>query len=109
MPVSDQHSLYVNNLVKWQLVRDAVEGSDAIKNRTGGGDNAIRGSRYLPQPNPNDNSKENQTRYEQYRTRANFVNFTGHTLDGFLGMVYREPIKSELPSGVDYLNDNADG
>lgn len=115
MSVSDQHKLYRKNIRRWELVRDCVEGSEAIKSR--GGDDtddknqarSIRGTRYLPQPNPDDFSNENRIRYDQYKIRANFVNFTGHTKDGFLGMVYRKPPEVELNSAIDYLVDNADG
>jgi len=118
MPVSDQHKLYRKNIRRWELVRDCVEGSEAIKSR--GGDTtddthdknqarSLRGTRYLPQPNPDDFSNENRIRYEQYKLRANFVNFVGHTKDGFLGMVYRKPPEVELNSAIDFLNDNADG
>lgn len=118
MPVSDQHKDYAANLPKWQLVRDCVEGSAAIKRRGGGVDggsrnsgrrSALAGTRYLPQPNPTDNSTENIERYEQYRTRANFVNFTGHTEDGFLGMVYRRAPEVELADNIKFLEENADG
>jgi len=99
MPVSDQHPLYVKNKNKWQVVRDCVEGSEAIKlarkfgteedSSTDLGLFGVAGSRYLPPPNPRDNSQDNLDRYTAYRDRANFVNFTGHTKDGFMGMVGR--------------------
>lgn len=117
MPVSDQHRLYTANRRRWELVRDCVEGSAAIKNRRAAeGDSSnktvsgnIAGTRYLPQPNPNDNSQENVQRYDQYKTRANFVNFTSHTRDGFLGMVFRVQPSVELPVSIEHLNDSADG
>ncbi len=119
MPASDKHPLYRSHLTRWELARDCVEGSVAVKNRVGSGsdndnDNtghhrSLRGTRYLPQPNPTDASDENHTRYQHYRTRASFVNFTGHTKDGFLGMVYRKPPEIELDPTIDFLHDNADG
>jgi len=121
MPVSDQNALYIANKDRWQLVRDCVEGSDAIKSRrkssvdnqgktsniSGFIDSA--GSRYLPIPNPLDASDENRQRYEAYRQRANFVNFTGHTKDGFAGMVSRKESIIDLDKSVDFMEDNVDG
>lgn len=120
MPVSDQHPLYLKFKNQRQLVRDCVAGSEAIKNsrrtdQTGaetrgstGLHNAL-GSRYLPPPNPSDNSIENRDRFEAYKHRANFVNFTGHTKDGFLGMIGRKKSVFEIDSVIDYLKENADG
>jgi hypothetical protein len=116
MPVSTQHKDYIANKNKWQLVRDAVSGSDAIKNSrsdgqssaTGGLHNAS-GTRYLPAPNPDDNSLENQNRYTAYKARASFINFTGHTKDGFMGMIARKDSVIELDPSVDYALENADG
>ncbi len=100
-------------------MRDCVAGSQAIKTRRpiseGTNDNknvellAAAGTRYLPAPNPADIGHENTIRYEQYKTRANFVNFTGHTKDGFLGMVYRKTPEIELAQGLEFLEENADG
>ena len=117
MPVSDQHKLYTVNRPKWELVRDCVEGSQAVKNRSSDIDTStdknaarsLRGTRYLPQPNPDDFSQENRIRYEQYKARASFVNFTGHTEDGFLGMVYRKMPETELSTNIAFLDENADG
>jgi len=116
MPVSDQHKLYTNNKDKWQLVRDAVAGSDAIKaarrsdsSNDLAGIHNIAGSRYLPPPNPSDNSTENKERFDAYKTRASFVNFTGHTKDGFVGMICRKPSIIELDQSIQHIVDNSDG
>lgn len=117
MPASDQHKLYIKNKDKWKLVRDCVAGSQAVKEarRSTSGDNdgngmynAI-GSQYLPVPNPMDNSQDNVDRYEAYRTRACFINFTGYTKDGLLGMIARKPTEIELQSSIEYAVDNANG
>lgn len=119
MPVSDLHLLYKENLNRWQIVRDCVEGSDKIKSaRSSGAGNSsstdsnlfgLSGTRYLPPPNPRDNSQGNQDRYISYRDRANFVNFTGHTKDGFMGMVGRKEPEVTLQQKIAYLESNADG
>jgi hypothetical protein len=121
MPVTDTHKLYDKRLPDWLLVRDCVAGSSAIKARadsgasttttTGRGNamSSLAGTRYLPPPNADDFSEENQQRYAAYRKRASFANFTGNTRDGFLGMVFRQALALNLPTQVEYLTDNATG
>lgn len=113
MSVSSQHSAYSEHLNRWQRVRDCVEGEDAIKTRSrGAGKNssslwAQRGTAYLPPPNADDESAENIARYDSYRERAVFTNYTGSTLVGLKGMVFRKPPVVELPLGLEYLLEDA--
>lgn len=113
MPASAQHNEYTKHLTRWQRVRDCVEGEDAIKARSkGSGDNASsiwgqRGTAYLPPPNPSDESAENIERYQSYRDRAVFTNYTGSTLIGLKGLVFRKPPVINLPTGLEYMLDNA--
>jgi hypothetical protein len=115
MPASDQHKLYVKNKDPRKLVRDCVAGSDAIKTarRTDsteqGGIYNSMGSQYLPVPNPDDDSIENQDRYAAYRTRATFINFTGYTKDGLMGMVARKPTEIDLDASIKYAEFNVNG
>ncbi len=60
-------------------------------------------------PNPSDLSKTNKDRYEAYLSRANFVNFVSHTKRGMSGMVFRKDIVVDLPSQIEYLQENANG
>lgn len=106
MPVTDTHEQYNKYLPRVQQVRDCVEGADAVKSRTG---SKLKGDRYLPQPNPEDQSEENKLRFAGYVQRASYVNFTGHTKDGMLGMVFRKSIELKLPSQIDYIEKNANG
>ena len=107
MPVSDQHKEYTKNLGKWALVRDCDDGATAVKERGKGG--GMAGTAYLPAPNASDTSSENKARYDAYKERASFVNFTSHTKEGMLGMVFRKPSSIELPPESDYLLENASG
>jgi hypothetical protein len=100
MSVESTHPDYDANVAQWELTRDCVEGSNAVKKRK---------SRYLPKPNPEDKTKQNDDRYSDYLLRANFVNFTGSTLEGMIGMVYREDMQVELQQSVEYLIENVDG
>jgi len=100
MPASDQHPDYDKYLPQWKMTRDCVEGSAAIK---------AGKAKYLPKPNSDDTSTENDTRFNDYIERANFVGFTSSTLDGMVGMVFRKPIESELQPSIDYVEDNING
>jgi hypothetical protein len=122
MSVSDKHKDYVKNYSRWGIVRDCVEGSSAIKkarssydetnvegSNTGVGLYNVEGSKYLPPPNPSDNSLDNIDRYRSYKARASFVNFTGQTKEGFMGMVNRQEPIIKLDANIEYLEENADG
>ena len=100
MPVSTKKQEYTEMLPVWTLTRDAVEGSKAVKDK---------GTTYLPKPCPDDISPENDARYAQYKQRANYVNFTGPTLQGLLGMVFRDDVNIELPPALEYMRENATG
>ena len=100
MPVSTPNNLYNANLSAWELVRDCVKGSAAVK---------AKKQTYLPKPNPEDNSNSNNSRYTAYAMRASFVNFTGHTKDGFMGMISRKESEKEVSTALTYMLDNANG
>lgn len=73
-----------DQFTKWTMVRDCLAGQEAVK---------AAGDKYLPRPNPEDKSKENQDRYSSYKERAVFYNVTRRTLDGLIGQVFvREPV-----------------
>jgi hypothetical protein len=100
MPASDQNDEFRASLPSWNLVDDCVKGSAAIKSE---------GTKYLPKPNADDNSAENTTRYKDYKERASFVNFTGHTKSGLIGLVFRKDMEVDFPATVEYLVENANG
>tara|TARA_R110000744_G_scaffold1427_1_gene5034 strand:- start:658 stop:2148 length:1491 start_codon:yes stop_codon:yes gene_type:complete len=112
MPVDSRHPQYDKNVNKWLLVRDCDEGAYAVKSRSKGTDSAIgamKGTAYLPPPNASDGSTDNKLRYQAYVDRANFVNFTAHTKEGMLGMVFRKLSTIEVDSSIDYMLKNANG
>ncbi|WP_428945290.1 DUF4055 domain-containing protein [Pantoea sp. FN060301] len=84
----------------WQLVKDCVAGSRAIKDQ---------GILYLPMPDPTNTSAENVARYEALLKRAMFLNITGRTRQGLIGAVFRKTAEVDLPDSVNYLIENASG
>jgi hypothetical protein len=96
---------YVRNevtrmLYKWRVVRDCLEGEEAIKKKT---------TIYLPKPNPTDKSPENKKRYEAYVERASFYPVTSSTMEGLLGQVFDVDPVIELPNDMDYMKTDATG
>lgn len=90
---------YAQALPGWQLVKRCVAGAREVRKH----------DEYLPQPDPENKSPENLARYKQYKKRAMFLNITGRTRTGLLGAVFRKTAELELPTGVDYLKENASG
>lgn len=91
---------YSDAAKSWQLVKDCVAGSRAIKDQ---------GILYLPMPDPTNDSDENKARYEALLKRAMFLNITGRTRQGLIGAVFRKTAEVDLPDSVAYLIENASG
>jgi hypothetical protein len=115
MPVMDANKDYQDNLQRWRIVRDCCEGEIAIKNAVATnqdnstGISGMRGSAYLPVPNASDISPENQQRYKDYLKRANYANYTGHTKEALLGMVFKKKPEIKLATTVKAMEFDADG
>lgn len=82
----------------WQLVRDAVAGSEAIK----AGD-------YIIPVNPRDESDENLVRNAQWVNRAVYFNATGRTLPAMTGIAFGKWPEVKLPASLDFLLQDASG
>ena len=87
-----------DRLTEWKLVRDAVAGSKAVK--AGG---------YLTPINSHDTSDENKARNKARVDGAVYFNATGRTLNALIGIAYQKWPGVELPAGLDYLVEDADG
>ena len=96
---SETRKEYADALPGWQLVKRCVAGAREIRKH----------DIYLPQPDPENKSPENQARYKQYKKRAMFLNVTGRTRTGLMGAVFRKTAELTLPAGADYLKENASG
>lgn len=77
--IQNQAFGYTKHCSQWRVIRDCVEGSDAIK---------LAGSKYLPMMSCRD-SVEARMRYEAFKNRAVFVGFLGQTLEIEHGMIFR--------------------
>jgi hypothetical protein len=85
---------------QYELIHDCIKGEQAIK---------AASTKYLPMPNSNDMSVENQARYAAYLLRAVFYNTTQKTLYGLAGQVFTKDPVIELPSELEVLKTDADG
>ena len=90
---------YTQALAGWQLVKRCVAGAREVRKH----------DEYLPMPDPENKSPENQARYKQYKKRAMFLNVTGRTRTGLMGAVFRKTAELSLPTAVEYLKENASG
>ena len=84
-------------------MRDTIAGEDVIKSE---------GETYLQHPCNDEkekNSPEGQARYLRYKSSAEFDNITSNTLETLTGAMYRIPPTIELPSGIKYMLEDADG
>lgn len=105
--VDTKHPLYMRNLVSWQRVKDCVAGEDQVK---------YRKDLYLPHPVPGELRSDDlkvrkaaEDRYNSYLLRARFLNATGRTKSGMLGIAFNKPVEIELSGGLSDLATNADG
>ncbi len=73
----------------WQVVRDCVEGEDAIKES---------GATYLPVPSGFHTA--NDDRYHAYKTRASFYAVTERMVLGMIGMARRKAPKRVFPDAM---------
>lgn len=90
---------YAQALAGWQLVKRCVAGAREVRKH----------DEYLPMPDPENKTPENQARYKQYKKRAMFLNVTGRTRTGLMGAVFRKTAELSLPTAVEYLKENASG
>jgi len=105
--VDSKHALYGRYKKTWDMINACVEGEQAVK---------AAKERYLPIPNINDYESRDPrvrqvaiNRYNAYISRARFMNATGRTLNGMLGIVFTEPVVIQLNGQLSVLTKDADG
>ncbi|MBD8493841.1 DUF4055 domain-containing protein [Pseudomonas syringae] len=99
MPNFIPRAEYAEALPGWLLVKRCVAGAREVRKH----------DEYLPMPDPENKTPENQARYKQYKKRAMFLNITGRTRTGLMGAVFRKTAELQLPAGVEYIKENASG
>lgn len=99
--VDTRHPQYAHRVEDWDAVAACVAGRHAI---------LAGGKRWLPHPSdaPEVTDKDG-ARYKNYQARAAFVNATGRTLQGLLGIVFSESVSIELSGQLSVLENDVDG
>lgn len=108
--VKTQHPDYKKRIDQWTIMRDVLEGSDAIK---------AKGDAYLPRQTSAHKAfdRYEELQYEAYKGRASFVNYTAQIKDCLHGMIENRPAKIEIPAemratgildNIDYQGNSAD-
>ncbi|HEV8717595.1 MAG TPA: DUF4055 domain-containing protein [Candidatus Binatia bacterium] len=90
--VTNRHAEYNKHSRQWQRIRDALAGSDAVKEA---------GEAYLPMlggQSPSD--------YETYKCRAFWYGATARTADGVTGAVFRKPPTIKVPKALESFLDD---
>lgn len=108
--VQTQHPDYMKRVRQWKVMRDIIEGADAIK---------AEGEAYLPAPSTAHEIYDDYEilQYEAFKARTPFANFTAQIKDCLHGMIENRPAKIEVPSkmiedgildNIDYQGNSAD-
>jgi hypothetical protein len=109
------HPAYDAFQPRWEKNRDFCGGEMAVK---------ARGRRYLPDDNedyigskpqgrsikgPDSDPAKFERKYQVYLRRASLLAIAQHTRNGFVGMVFSKDHTVELPSVLEYIQENVDG
>ena len=108
--VQTTHPEYTKRCPQWKVMRDVMEGDDAIKGA---------GEEYLPRPSTAHEcyDKYEMMQYDAYKGRSIFTNFTAQIHDCLHGMAENRPAKIDVPlnmkgdkflDNVDYQGNSAD-
>ena len=95
-------SRHLHNMrAQYELIADCLGGEKRIK---------YRRTLYLPMVRPEDISRENIKRYENFLRRAIFYNVAERTLEGLLGQIFmRDPQPDGVPTQLDPVIADANG
>lgn len=107
------HPEYSDNITNWKKVRDLVKGEKALKDHDLGNTNSSGfisslTDNYIPYTSRTYEATDID-RYKTYVKRASLFNATRRTEKGMVGMVFNKPAAIELPSSLEYLNQDVDG
>ena len=93
MSVSNTHVDYDKALDKWKLTRSAAAGVTLKDSRE-----------FIPR-----RTHEEDNQYIHRLEKAIYTNYTGRTLSGLKGAIFRLDPRIELPDDMEFMRDNADG
>ncbi|PKE30969.1 structural protein [Rahnella sp. AA] len=101
LDIDYRHPAYAEFMPEWEMIGDCVDGERKIKKKR---------TKYLPHPS-SDHLNDDPTgeRYDAYLMRAAFINATGRTQSGMLGIAFNKPPKIELSGGIEDIESDADG
>lgn len=100
MPVDTVRIEVSKRQKRWERIDDLL--NNDVKNTE------VR-TRYLPKPNPSDDSDDNNNRYDQYVSRSVLYNFVKRTLEGLRGTVMEKPAEINIPTSMEYILGDVDG
>ena len=100
MPVNSKHPDYEKAFPVWTLCDDFIAGTRAVK---------AKGEKYLPRPNPDDTSRTALKRYENYKDRAVFYEYSSKIVNKYLGLAFKQDPMVEIAEVLQGLITNADG
>lgn len=104
--ITVRHPEYLAFEASWQLMRDAMDGEDAIK----AGGKAKNPFKYLPMKSGilamSDETKR-QAAYDAYRLRAEFPEIVAPTIRGATGIMLAKATTIELPKALEPLKEKA--
>lgn len=89
--IASTHADFARRTIQWARIRDALEGQDEIKQN---------GETYLKKPDG-----MSLTAYDAYKERAQYYPVVERTLRGMSGMVFRHPVKADLPAKLEPLRE----
>ena len=97
------HPDYAAIKFKWEEISDILQGEWRVKER------CYHGHKYLPAPDTEPDTSENDKRYRNYVKRAVLYNASSRTVDGMVGQVFSKPPVADFPAAVIYLRDDPSG
>lgn len=96
-----RHPAWAEFFPEWEMIGDCVDGERKIKKA---------GKKYLPHPSDDSvNDDPTGSRYDSYKNRASFLNATGRTLSGLIGIAFNKQPVIELKGGIEDMAEDADG
>jgi len=99
--INYHHPAFDEFLPEWELISDCVDGERKVKQKR---------KKYLPHPSSDSaNDDPLDERYNAYLNRAAFINATGRTLSGLLGIAFNKAPKIELKGSIDCIENDSDG